>query len=129
MGMDEMVVSQINLRIDDVHNRQDNADALIEKIREENADFNSKIVAAMNDQAVAFSDIKTKQTIYVSIAVFVITLALNFGLDAVKSFSEPEKKKYYNERVEQSDAAKRLQNEVNILTEKLNEVLLAKHKG
>lgn len=124
-----MVVSQINLRIDDVHNRQDNADALIEKIREENADFNSKIVAAMNDQAVAFSDIKTKQTIYVSIAVFVITLALNFGLDAVKSFSEPEKKKYYNERVEQSDAAKRLQNEVNILTEKLNEVLLAKHKG
>jgi len=129
MGMDEMVVNQINLRIDDVHNRQDNSDSLIEKIREENADFNSKIVAAMNDQAVAFSDIKTKQTIYVSIAVFVITFALNFGLDAVKSFSEPDKKKYYNERVEQSDAAKRLQNEVNILTEKLNEVLLDKHKG
>lgn len=124
-----MVVSQINLRIDDVHNRQDNADALVEKIREENAEFNGKIVAAMNDQAVAFGDIKTKQTIYVSIAVFVITLALNFGWDAVKSFNEPEKKKYYNERVEQSDAAKRLQNEVNILTEKLNEVLLAKHKG
>lgn len=124
-----MVVNQINLRIDDVHNRQDNSDSLIEKIREENADFNSKIVAAMNDQAVAFSDIKTKQTIYVSIAVFVITFALNFGLDAVKSFSEPDKKKYYNERVEQSDAAKRLQNEVNILTEKLNEVLLDKHKG
>lgn len=122
-----MVVNQINLRIDDVHSRQDNADALVEKIREENADFNSKIVTAMNDQAVAFSDIKTKQTIYVSIAVFVITLALNFGWDAVKSFSEPEKKKYYNERVDQSDAAKRLQNEVNTLTEKLNAVLLAKH--
>ena len=121
-----MVVNQINLRIDDVHSRQDNSDSLIEKIREENADFNSKIVAAMNDQAVAFSDIKTKQTIYVSIAVFVITFALNFGLDAVKSFSEPEKKLYYDKRVEESKSTKEMQGEIKALREELSKALVSK---
>ena len=126
MGMDEMIVNQINLRIDDVHSRQDNADALVEKIREENAEFNSKIVSAMNEQAVAFGDVKTKQTIYVSIAVFVITLALNFGWDAVKNFSESDKKVYYEKRVSESKSTKDMQEEIKALRQELNKTLLNK---
>ncbi len=124
-----MVVNQINLRIDDVHSRQDNTDALVEKIREENAEFNSKIVTAMNEQAVAFGDVKTKQTIYVSIAVFVITLALNFGWDAVKSFSEPDKKLYYDKRVGEAKSTKEMQGEIKALREELSKALVSKNKG
>lgn len=123
MGMDEMVVGQINLRIDDIHNRQDNADAIVEKMREENSEFNSQIVTAMNDQTVEFSNIKTKQTIYWSIAVFVISLVLNFGIDKLKEHPEPEKKLYYNDRITEAEVTKRMQGEIDFLTKKLNEEL------
>lgn len=123
MGIDEMVVGQINLRIDDIHNRQDNTDAIVEKMREENSEFNSQIVTAMNDQTVEFSNIKTKQTIYWSIAVFIISLVLNFGIDKLKEHPEPEKQEYYNQRVADTDVTKRMQGEIDFLTKKLNEEL------
>lgn len=107
-----MVVNQINLRIDDVHNRQDNADVIVETMRKENGEFNAQIVTAMNEQTVAFSEIKTKQTIYVSIAVFAITLGLNIGIDSFKSYPEEKKREYYEARVSEADSTKQLRNEL-----------------
>ena len=130
MGMDEMVVSQINLRIDDVNNRQDSTDGIIESMRKENSDANGQMLAAVNEQTVAFSEIKTKQTIYVSIAVFVMTIGLNFGIDVFKGkgYEESEKVAYYNKRIKDSQTAIDLQKQVDMLTVLLNKELEKSNK-
>ena len=128
MGMDEMVVSQINLRIDDVNNRQDSTDSIIESMRKENSDANGQMLAAVNEQTVAFSEIKTKQTIYVSIAVFIMTIVLNFGIDVFKGYEEPEKVAYYDKRIRDSQTAIDLQKQVDMLTVLLNKEMEKSNK-
>lgn len=116
--VDDMVVNQINLRIDDLHRRQDNIENVVRSMDDKNTAFNAEIITERGNQAVAFKEVKTKQTIYVGIMVFVLTVIVNFSIEAFSGdvkYTETEKKEYYDDRVQEAKVIKQLQEQLDAL--------------